>query len=428
MSSLIAARNLLIAKGFTGNLSFLDAAFDATDAIGLNAFGNPNTTALSDDIVFGNAGANILVGGKGNDILDGGAGADSLIGGEGIDWASYASATKGVTVNLAGPTWYSTGDARGDTFSSIENLMGSAFSDSLNGDAGDNVLSGLNGNDILSGGAGRDTLFGDAGTDTLYAGAGTDTLNGGADSDVLYGEGGDILNGDGGDDSLYAGAKADTMNGGDGHDSFFGARTPVAADAGNWQMNGGAGNDTFLAGLGKEAFNGGAQDVGGYDFLDYGNAASGVTVNLATGVGGGGASGDTYAGIEWVKGSVFDDTLTGSTGRDVLEGGLGNDHFFGGGESDAFVFDVTPWRSSIEGSYFGPYHKTNIGNDVIHDYDIQSSASDTVFDGVYFEGMTQTQFDQIVATQVGANTVLTSDMFDGSITLLNTDADYWHQI
>ena len=50
------------------------------------------------------------------------------------------------------------GRAQGDTLTEIENLTGSAFSDTLTGDAGNNVLKGLAGNDTLIGGAGNDTL------------------------------------------------------------------------------------------------------------------------------------------------------------------------------------------------------------------------------------------------------------------------------
>ena len=45
----------------------------------------------------------------------------------------------------------------GDTFTSIENLSGSAFDDTLTGDTADNVLEGGDGADTLDGGAGADT-------------------------------------------------------------------------------------------------------------------------------------------------------------------------------------------------------------------------------------------------------------------------------
>jgi Ca2+-binding RTX toxin-like protein len=58
-----------------------------------------------------------------------------------------------------------------DTLVGIENLVGTAFGDSLTGDAGNNSLVGAAGNDSLYGSAGNDTLDGGAGTDTAdYSG------------------------------------------------------------------------------------------------------------------------------------------------------------------------------------------------------------------------------------------------------------------
>ena len=60
------------------------------------------------------------------------------------------------------------GDASGDILTSIENLQGSHWHDTLAGDPNDNKLDGLDGNDVLLGGGGGDTLLGGAGFDTLY--------------------------------------------------------------------------------------------------------------------------------------------------------------------------------------------------------------------------------------------------------------------
>ncbi|CAN0439729.1 unnamed protein product, partial [Laminaria digitata] len=80
-----------------------------------------------DDTLTGESGDNEINGGSGADTLIGGAGADALHGDGGIDTASYATASSGVTVSLgAGGT---AGDAQGDTFTGVENLLGSAFDD-----------------------------------------------------------------------------------------------------------------------------------------------------------------------------------------------------------------------------------------------------------------------------------------------------------
>ncbi len=60
------------------------------------------------------------------------------------------------------------------TFKNIENVVGSAFVDTIRGSAGDNLLDGGAGNDMLDGRAGNDTLIGGLGADTLTGGAGLD--------------------------------------------------------------------------------------------------------------------------------------------------------------------------------------------------------------------------------------------------------------
>ena len=118
-----------------------------------------------DDIVAGNAGSDylrgeagndVLYGGSGNDILDGGVGADILSGGAGLDAASYASAANAVTIYLTN-TALNQGDAAGDVYDSIENLIGSGAGDVLGGDDGDNEITGGKGSDFLLGGLGNDT-------------------------------------------------------------------------------------------------------------------------------------------------------------------------------------------------------------------------------------------------------------------------------
>lgn len=116
--------------------------------------------------IYGYGGNDRLNGGGGNDVLIGGTGADRLEGGSGTDTASYAGATKGVTASLTKAS-LNTNDAKGDTYVSIENLMGSNYADKLTGNSVVNVLVG---------GAGNDQLYGAKGADDLYGGSGNDVF------------------------------------------------------------------------------------------------------------------------------------------------------------------------------------------------------------------------------------------------------------
>ncbi len=155
------------------------------------------------DTLAGDGSANLLYGGGGNDSLDGGAGNDSLfgdggadvlVGGAGADHlnggtgghdvASYAGATTGLRIDLTfGFT--NTGEALGDTYAGIEDVLGSAFADIIGGTSLDNVLNGNLGNDTMEGRSGNDVLGGDEGDDVLSGGLNDDILVGGNGADVF---------------------------------------------------------------------------------------------------------------------------------------------------------------------------------------------------------------------------------------------------
>jgi Ca2+-binding RTX toxin-like protein len=212
-----------------------------------------NGTSLNDhyigtgfgDVLGGAAGSDRLRGEGGNDTLDGGAGADVLDGGAGFDFASFASATSGVTASLTG--------GAGDSFSGIEGIIGSAYGDTLIG----------NGTADLRGGLGADTYqvqAGDlvtenasGGIDMVIASAsyslsasvevevlklaslsartaanltGSSTANeitGHAGANLLKGEGGhDVLKASSGNDRVYGGTGNDKLYGGSGNDKLYG--------------------------------------------------------------------------------------------------------------------------------------------------------------------------------------------------------------
>jgi Ca2+-binding RTX toxin-like protein len=120
------------------------------------------------------------------EVVVGSSHTDTLVGGSGLgDTVDYSNSTAAVNVNLA-TNVVSGGYAAGDTISGFENVIGSAFNDTLTAASGS----------VLDGGAnstgGTDTLIGGAGNDVLIASrAGVDSLtgNGGNDTFVLQGNG-----------------------------------------------------------------------------------------------------------------------------------------------------------------------------------------------------------------------------------------------
>ena len=81
----------------------------------------------------------------------------SFSGQGGSDTVSYIFASGAVTASLANSST-NTGDAANDSYSSIENLIGSSFDDTLTGDNGANMLQGGLGADLLAGGQGNDVF------------------------------------------------------------------------------------------------------------------------------------------------------------------------------------------------------------------------------------------------------------------------------
>lgn len=217
------------------------------------------------DTLSGMLGDDTLTGGLGDDQISGGAGADAIDGGDGVDTAIYNGSNAGITIDLTAGTGLG-GDAQGDTLTSIENVIGSDFDDTITGDAndnqliggkGDDMLFGLDGDDVLIGGEGNDTLTGGLGDDNIDGGSGNDTLDGGDGHDMLNaGDGVDDLTGGLGDDWLIAGAGNDTLSGGAGLDKLIAGDGDdiLTGGADDDELTGGAGNDTLTGGTGADAY------------------------------------------------------------------------------------------------------------------------------------------------------------------------------
>lgn len=317
-------RNTAVGVGFTDRLAGFE---NVTGGRGSNRIEGSNGANLLD----GSRGAqNVMTGLAGDDILVGGKGSDRLDGGDGSDTASYYRGIfdpirftyTGLVLSLENPA-ANTGDAKGDTWTSIESVSGTDIHDLIVGDANSNRLLGHQGNDRIFARAGNDTLEGGEGADRLDGGTGTDvasyvtasagvtanfltpalnrgdaagdtfyfveSLVGSRHGDLLYGNNGvnailgsggnDLLVGYAGNDTLYGATGTDRIYGGAGADRFLFkslADSPTGTTDTIFEFNGAAGDrielitidaNTNLAGnqaftfIGAAAFRGVAGDL-----------------------------------------------------------------------------------------------------------------------------------------------------------------------
>ena len=134
----------------------------------------PGGPTNRDDVLNGDAAANVICGLLGNDTIHGLGGNDTLFGDACNDKTKAGAAAAAATDG----------------------------NDKLFGDDGNDVLYGAGGKDALKGGRGKDKLLGGDGNDSLDGGAGKDSLDGGR-----------------GNDKLTGGSDANTIKGGAGNDS-----------------------------------------------------------------------------------------------------------------------------------------------------------------------------------------------------------------
>ena len=307
------------------------------------------------NILRGEAGNDIVDGNGGDDLIEGGAGNDTLQGGTGIDTVTYERAASGVALNLVTGA-ENDGDGGQDTFSSLENAIGSNFADNLTGDTGNNILEGRAGDDALTGGAGDDsyvyktgygyeTIVDTAGNDTIILGegyvradlsarmVGNDFILSLKGVDAIkvsnFALGSVVENVRLNDSTLVTLTNILSINGTSGNDTLTGstANDVMYGLDGNDTLTGGAGNDTIDGGMGTDTAvfaglvenytftNNGTyvtmQDNIGTDGTDqlYGienvRFANGLTLSLA------GVSG-------WIWGTNGKDTLTGDDNANVI--------------------------------------------------------------------------------------------------------------
>jgi len=315
-----------------------------------------------EDALLGGLGNDTLSGGDANDFLYGGAGADILNGGSGFDYASYLLATTGVYVDMTTPA-NNFGESVGDSYTSIEGLIGSTFADTLAGNAADNWIYGDGGDDVLYGMGGNDVLIGGGGNDFFHGGAGADAHYGEAGTDRVYyinalaGVTIDLANialntGEAAGDSYssieyFIGSTfADTIRGDDSVNTLFGSNgnDTLVGRGGNDIMYGGNDNDVLIGGLGGDALLGEA----GFDYASYAEHLGGLTADLQlTANNTGEASGDTYDSIEGLIGTLYNDSLRGDAAGNWIYGGGGNDFIYGRDGNDVLIGEAGSYAQKL---------------------------------------------------------------------------------
>ncbi len=314
-----------------------------------------------DDLITGSSNSDMFAGSAGNDTLTGSTGNDTFDGGTGSDTVDYSNlpvaplATGGVRANLATETIdkLENGTVVGtDVVRATENVIGTAFNDTLGGNTSINFLSGGAGNDLFEGSTANDTLDGGSGLDTVdYS-----KMTGGIQADLAQGQTikqsatganqdtdivRDIENviGSTGADHITGDATANRLSGNEGDDTLSGlaGNDTLSGGAGADLIEGGAGNDLIVQ-LGVEledSLDGG----GGFDTLDYsgmrGAANTVLTLRadlkaekIEKWIDGVFKANDYTQDVEGFIGSVNNDTVSGSSGDNLLDGGKGDDRLY----------------------------------------------------------------------------------------------------
>ncbi len=190
------------------------------------------------------------------------------------------------------------------------------------GTHGDDILVGTVGKDVIQAGKGDDVVLGDRGGDVICGGPGTDFLRGGRNNDIVMGGPGDH-------DRAYGDLGDDRVNGGPGDGD------EASGNLGIDLVSGGPGNDDYVHGdYGWDRMDGGE---GSGDIAAFDTAPSpGVRVSLKSGKARGDGR-DRLFRFEGIRGSAFNDRLTGDGRANWIDGGAGDDLIRGRGGVDAIL-------------------------------------------------------------------------------------------
>ena len=395
-----------------------------------------NETLTGDDgadILFGNGGTDTILGGAGNDFIQGGADNDFINGGADIDTFDISNATSAVVVDLTDTFAQTLGGGLGvDTLTSIENVRGSSFTDTIIGSSDDNTIDGGDGDDLISGGDGNDTfVFGSFDGDGIvhfddFAGSNDTLILGTTGEDTLaidfeFFKSGNDLQIDfiaGGNPTGEQAFVTDQFLGPKIVENFVFSEnsgvTYVAQDSAT------SGNDLIVA-----ANSSVDTTITGGDGADA--LFGGIANDLLQGDGGNDALVGSD-GNDVLKGGAGNDDLVGGAGNDVMDGGLGDD-FFTVGEGDDTILDSGGVDSVEMALNVGLSSAERVGNDLLLTLSSGATASiDNHFAGQAIE-FVEEGFDQsIFLVSTGTDGTIAEDLIAGgsSNDTLSGFADHDH--
>jgi Ca2+-binding RTX toxin-like protein len=305
------------------------------------------TGGSGNDVLIGNAAANILTGGGGSDRMEGGAGndtyfvdaADTVI--EGLGAGFDAIYTNGSYVLAAGleVEWLSAAAATG---TAVISLTGNEFTNYVLGNNAVNVLDGGGGADVLVGYGGNDTYYVDhvgdfvlenagGGFDAVYTSTTTYALTGGAEvewlaASVVYGTQALSFTGNELANTILGNSGINVLNGAGGADVLVGY----------------GGNDTYYVdNIGDVIIEAGGGFEAVYASVSYALTVGAEVEWLSTDA--------TYGtGAINLTGNDAGNYVLGNDGVNVIDGGGGADILVGYGGADTFAFTTALGVGNID--------------------------------------------------------------------------------
>jgi Ca2+-binding RTX toxin-like protein len=458
-------RNGIDTVDFTGYTTMFTGTLivDLARGVANSTFGNPITPGQSplfrnlatlsnienvsasfgNDVIVGDAKDNTFFYNGSFTNLSNTGGLDTFAGGLGRDTADFSRFDGALTVDLsvaattaATSSYRDTSTESGEAFryvallNTIENIVGTRYSDRITGDGNDNRLEGRDGNDTLIGGGGNDTLdggdgsdafiysgnVGQIGTDAIFGGTATTDASGDIDTLDFSGLNGRLVTVNLSLGQFIATDGVVTVTSGPiaGIERIIGTANDDAIFGGNgrpFELNGGAGNDQITGGNGVDTLNGDdgndilitdnfAVDIinggDGYDqvYASVDTIAAGFKFTLTADMNVEGISGNNgndvldasamTTGVNMI-GYNGDDLLKGGSGEDYIVGGGGADTLFGGDGRDLFLIDNLDIVHGGDGfdhvdanpdTFDGGFHFSLAGTEV--EYVVGGAGSDTI--------------------------------------------------